>query len=73
LVKSADIPAWIDGSGGTDMNAITQAPVARQSLTSQTGFATIDIENAAPERTRPTMAWQIDGKTGRPVASWFLR
>jgi hypothetical protein len=55
------------------MNAITQAPVARQSLTSQTGFATIDIENAAPERTRPTMAWQIDGKTGRPVASWFLR
>jgi hypothetical protein len=40
------------------MNAITEAPVARQSLTSQTGFATIDIENAAPERTRPTMAWQ---------------
>ena len=29
------------------MNAITEAPVARQSLTSQTGFATIDTEKAA--------------------------
>ena len=48
------------------MNAITEAPVARQSLTSQTGFATIDTEKAAPERMRPTMAWQIDGKTVVP-------
>ena len=44
------------------MNAITEAPEARKSLTSQTGFATIDMEKAAPERMRPTMTWRIDGK-----------
>jgi hypothetical protein len=55
------------------MNAIIEAPVARQSLISQTGFATIDMEKAVPERMRPTMAWQIDGKTGRPVALWVIR
>jgi hypothetical protein len=55
------------------MNAITETPVGRQPLTSRIGFATIDMENAAPERMRPTMTWRIDGKTGRPVASWFVR
>lgn len=54
------------------MNAVTDVQVAHQSLTSQTGFATIDTE-AVPERMRPTMAWQIDGKTGRPVARWVMR
>ena len=46
------------------MNAIAEAPVARQSLTSQTGFTI--TEKAAPERMRPTMARQIDGKTVLP-------
>ena len=53
------------------MNAIAEAPVARQSLASQTGFTI--TEKAAPERMRPTMAWQIDGKTGRPLALWVIR
>jgi hypothetical protein len=48
------------------MNAIAEAPLARQSLASQTGFTI--TEKAAPERMRPTMAWQIDGQTGRPLA-----
>ena len=54
------------------MSAVTDVQVAHQSLTSQTGFATIDTE-AVPDRTRPTMAWQIDGMTGRPVARWVIR
>jgi hypothetical protein len=70
LVKSADIPVD-EGSGGTDMNAITEAPAARLSLTSQKGFASIDMEKAAPQRMRGTMACQIDGKSGHliPVES----
>lgn len=55
------------------MNAVTYAPAARQSLTTQIGFAAIDTEKAAPERMRPTIAWQIDGETGRPVARWVVR
>ena len=53
------------------MNAITEALVARELVTSQQGLP--QSTPRRPQRARPTMAWQIDDKTGRPVARWVIR
>ena len=52
------------------MNAVANALLVREPLTSQAGFAAISMVGAARERTRPTMTWHIDNANGRPVIGW---
>jgi hypothetical protein len=51
------------------MNAVTNALLVREPLTSQVGFAAISMVRPT-ERTRPTMTWHIDNANGRPVIGW---
>ena len=52
------------------MNAIANALLVREPLTSQAGLAAISTVGSALERTRPTMTWHIDNANGRPVIGW---
>ena len=53
------------------MNAVTNALLVREPLTSQVGFAAISMVRPT-ERTRPTMTWHIDNTNGRPVIRWVM-
>ena len=53
------------------MNAIANALLIRETLTSQVGFAAISTVGCT-ERTRPTMTWHIDNANGRPVIGWIM-
>ena len=52
------------------MNAIANALLVREPLTSQAGLAAISTVGSALERTRPTMTWHIDNANGRPIIGW---
>jgi hypothetical protein len=52
------------------MNAVANALLVREPLTSQAGFAAISAAGSALERTRPTMTWHIGSANGRPVIRW---
>ena len=51
------------------MNAVANALLVREPLTSQVGFAANYTVGSAG-RTRPTMTWHIDSANGRPVIGW---
>jgi hypothetical protein len=51
------------------MNAIANALLVREPLTSQAGLAAISTVGSS-ERTRPTMTWHIDNANGRPIIGW---
>jgi hypothetical protein len=51
------------------MNAVANALLVREPLTSQVGFAAISTVWST-ERTRPTMTWHIGSANGRPIIGW---
>ena len=68
-VERSYFSLWLP-DGGTDMNAVTDACLVNQFLTSQVDFAAVFAVVRSLERPRPTMTWHIDRTSGRPVANW---
>jgi hypothetical protein len=54
------------------MNAVTDALLVHESLTSVAGLVAISAAGSSLERPRPAMTWCIDGTSGRPVARWVM-
>ena len=54
------------------MNVVTNTRLVRETLTHQVGCAAISAAEPARQRTRPTMTWQVDSTTGRPVTRWVM-